>query len=130
MLNVCDGIVVYPKVINQRVMNELPFMATENIMMAAVKKGGNRQELHEKLRKHSIAAAAVVKQEGKKNDLIERLCQDESFGLSRDEISSILKPENFIGMSVSQVDDFLSDVVNPILENYSDDLKMNIELMV
>lgn len=130
MLNVCDGIVVYPKVINKRVMDELPFMATENIMMAAVKKGGNRQELHEKLRKHSIAAAAVVKQEGKKNDLIERLCWDESFGLSLDEISSILKPENFIGMSANQVDDFLSDVVNPILENYSDKNKINVELMV
>ena len=130
MLNVCDGIVVYPKVINKRVMDELPFMATENIMMAAVKKGGNRQELHEKLRKHSIAAAAVVKQDGKKNDLIERLCQDESFRLNRDEISSILKPENFIGMSANQVDDFLKDVVNPILENYSDENKISVELMV
>ena len=122
MINVCDGIVVYPKVIRKRVMDELPFMATENIMMAAVKKGGNRQELHEKLRQHSLAAAAVVKQEGKKNDLIERICGDESFGLSESEIYSILKPENFVGLSSDQVDDFLAEVVGPILDNNNFDI--------
>ena len=77
MLNVCDGLVVYPKVIEQRMLKELPFMATENIMMTAVKKGGDRQELHEKHRLHSIAAATVVKEEGKENDLINRICVDE-----------------------------------------------------
>ncbi len=130
MLNICDGLVVYPKVINKRVMDELPFMATENIMMAAVKKGGNRQQLHEKLREHSIAAAAVVKQQGKKNDLIDRLCQDSSFGLSRDDIDLILKPENFIGLSPKQVEEFLDEVINPIFGNDLDKFKIKSELLV
>ena len=130
MINVCDGIVVYPKVIHKRVMDELPFMATENIMMAAVKKGGNRQDLHEKLRQHSLAAAAVVKQEGKKNDLIERICRDESFGLSESEVRSILKPENFVGLSSDQVDDFLQEVVRPILDSDLDISKINSILTV
>lgn len=116
MLNVCDGLVVYPKVIAQRVLRELPFMATENIMMSAVKKGGDRQELHERLRQHSVAAANVVKQEGGENDLIDRVCGDPAFGLSRDEILSILDPKAFTGRSAAQVDEYLRDVVNPVLE--------------
>ena len=91
MLNVCDGLVVYPKVVRQRVLKELPFMATENIMMEAVKKGGDRQELHERLRMHSIAAGKVVKEEGGENDLIDRICADPAFNLSHDEIDSILQ---------------------------------------
>ena len=90
MLNVCDGLVVYPKVIRSRIMAELPFMASENIMMSAVKKGGDRQELHEKIRVYAQQAAKVVKEEGGKNDLIERICADSSFGLDYEEIEAIL----------------------------------------
>ena len=91
LINVCDGLVVYEKVIRQRVMNELPFMATENIMMDAVKKGGNRQELHEKLRVHSQAAARVVKEEGGKNDLVERIAADPAFQVTREEIEAFFR---------------------------------------
>ena len=115
MLNVCDGLVVYPKVVRARLMNELPFMATENIMMSAVKKGGDRQELHEKLRVHSQAAAAVVKQEGLPNDLIDRVCADPDFNLTKEEIVAFLKPENFVGRAPEQVAEFLENVVKPIL---------------
>ncbi|MDD3428404.1 MAG: adenylosuccinate lyase [Oscillospiraceae bacterium] len=116
MLNVCDGLVVYPKVVAQRVLSELPFMATENIMMSAVKKGGDRQELHEKLRQHSIAAAKVVKEEGKSNDLIERVCADASFGLHLDEVKAILNPSAFTGRAPQQVTEFLTEVINPVLQ--------------
>lgn len=130
MLNVTNGLVVYPKVVEQRVMKELPFMATENIMMSAVKKGGDRQELHEKLRTHSIAAAKVVKEEGKENDLIERICADESFLLSRSEIDAILKPEQFIGRSVEQVEEYINSCVRPVLEKYRSILGESAELSV
>ena len=90
MLNVCDGLVVYPKVVARRVQEELPFMATENIMMRAVKKGGDRQQLHERLREHSMAAAAVVKQEGGKNDLLERIAGDEHFALNQAELTELM----------------------------------------
>ena len=113
MLNVCDGLVVYPKVIRQRVLKELPFMATENIMMEAVKKGGDRQELHERLRMHSIAAGKVVKEEGGENDLIDRICADPAFQLSHEEIDSIMIPENFTGRSAEQVTLFLSAYITP-----------------
>ena len=93
MENICDGLVVYPKVVRQRVMNELPFMATENIMMSAVKKGGDRQELHERLRQHSIAAGRTVKEEGLKNDLMERVCGDPAFGLTLEEGMALLRPD-------------------------------------
>ena len=130
MMNVCDGLVVYPKVINQRVMAELPFMATENIMMSAVKKGGDRQQLHEKLREHSIAAARVVKEEGLPNDLIDRICADPAFQLERSEIEAVLKPINFTGRSVEQVEEFIRDVVQPILEENKDVLGEKAELSV
>ncbi len=116
MLNVCDGLVVYPKIIHQRVMRELPFMATEDIMMQAVKKGGDRQDLHERLRVHSIAAAKVVKEEGGENDLISRICADPAFGLERGEIEAILDPARFTGRSSQQVDEFIRDFVSPVLE--------------
>ena len=116
LINVCDGLVVYEKVIRQRVMNELPFMATENIMMDAVKKGGNRQELHEKLRVHSQAAARVVKEEGGRNDLVERIAGDSAFMVTREEIEAILQPEKFIGRSKEQVEEYLSEVIQPLLE--------------
>ena len=116
MLNVCDGLVVYPKVVRQRVMKELPFMATENIMMDAVRRGGDRQELHERLREHSMAAARHVKEEGGDNDLIERVCADSAFGLRREEVDAILDPARFTGRSAEQVEEYLRDVVNPVLE--------------
>ena len=116
LINVCDGLVVYEKVIRQRVMNELPFMATENIMMDAVKKGGNRQELHEKLRVHSQAAARVVKEEGGKNDLVERIAADPAFMVTREEIEAILQPEKFIGRSKEQVEEYLADIITPLLQ--------------
>ncbi|MEG0996247.1 MAG: adenylosuccinate lyase [Clostridia bacterium] len=115
MLNVSSGLVVYEKVIHARVMNELPFMATENIMMDAVKKGGDRQQLHEKLRVHSQAAAKVVKEEGGKNDLIERIIADPAFMVTREEIEQILDPVHFIGRSREQVDEFLTDCIQPVL---------------
>ena len=120
MLNVCDGLVVYPKVVRARLMNELPFMATENIMMSAVKKGGDRQELHEKLRVHSQAAAAVVKQEGLPNDLIDRVCADPAFGLTKEELLAFLQPENFIGRAPQQVTELLETVVRPLLAQNAD----------
>ena len=116
MMNVCDGLVVYEKVIRARVMNELPFMATENIMMDAVKRGGDRQQLHEKLRVHSQAAARVVKEEGGKNDLIDRIAADPAFMVTREEIEAILDPANFTGRSQEQVEEFLRDVIRPVLE--------------
>ena len=130
LLNVCDGLVVYPKVVRARIMAELPFMASENIMMSAVKKGGDRQVLHEKLRVHAMAAAKVVKEEGGKNDLIERLCADPDFVLDYDEVEAILRPEDFTGRSAEQVTEFLADVVAPILESHKDVLGETAELSV
>ncbi len=116
MENICDGLVVYPKVVRQRVVNELPFMATENIMMSAVKRGGDRQELHERLRQHSIAAGRTVKEEGLKNDLMERVCGDPAFGLTLEEGMALLRPENFTGRAPQQVEEYLGEVIEPILE--------------
>lgn len=117
VINVSDGLVVYEKVINQRLMSELPFMATENILMDAVKLGGDRQELHEAIRVHSMAAAKTVKEEGKPNDLLERIAGDERFGMSLEQLQSVMNPKNFIGMADVQVVNFIETVVNPILEN-------------
>ena len=130
MMNVCDGLMVYEKVIRARVMNELPFMATENIMMDAVKKGGNRQELHEKLRVHSQAAARVVKEEGGKNDLIDRICADPAFMVTREEVEAILQPEQFTGRSQQQVEEFLSEIIRPLLRDNADILGEKQELHV
>lgn len=130
MLNICDGLVVYPKVVESRVLKELPFMATENIMMTAVKKGGDRQELHEKLRTYSIAAAKVVKEEGLENDLISRICADSAFNLTEEEIAAILTPINFVGRSVEQVDEFIADYIDPIRTTNKDILHEKAELSV
>ena len=130
MLNVCDGLVVYPKVVTQRLLRELPFMATENIMMQAVKKGGDRQQLHEKLREHSMAAAKVVKEEGGENDLIDRICADPAFRLTRQEIEQVLKPENFVGRSVHQVEEFIAGYVQPIRDANADVLNEKAQLSV
>lgn len=115
LLNVCDGLVVYPKVVRARLMAELPFMATENIMMSAVKKGGDRQELHERLRVHSQAASRVVKEEGGQNDLLDRVAADPLFGLTRAELEALLKPEDFTGRAPQQVTEYLENVIAPVL---------------
>ena len=114
-INVTKGLVVYPKMVERRIMNELPFIASENILMDAVKKGGDRQELHELIREHSIAAGKRVKEEGLDNDLIERIASDPRFGLSRDEIVTNLDPKNYAGRSERQVEEFIRDVVDPML---------------
>ena len=128
MINVTSGLVVYPKVIHQHVMNELPFMATENIMMSAVKRGGNRQELHEQIRMHSMAAGKRIKEEGLENDLIDRIAADPMFGLTREEIMSELDPQRYIGRSPEQVDDFLQNEVNPRISKYLDDADVTVEI--
>ena len=115
MLNVCDGLVVYPKVIHARVMNELPFMATENILMDAVKRGGDRQQLHERLRIHSQAAGNVVKEEGLPNDLLSRIAADPLFQTTEAELQSLLDPTLYTGRSAQQVDEFLSTFIRPLL---------------
>ncbi len=119
MLNVTDpenGFVVYDKIITRRVMAELPFMATENIMMDAVKKGGNRQELHEKIRQYSMQAGARVKQEGLDNNLCELILADPMFMITKEEMDAIMKPENFIGRCPQQVDEFIANCVQPVLD--------------
>lgn len=115
-LNVADGLVVYPKVIEQHLLAELPFMATENIMMDAVKAGGDRQELHEKIRVHSMEAGRMVKVEGKKNDLLERIAADDSFGMTMEQLEAIMKPENFVGRAPQQVEEFIDGTIKEILE--------------
>ncbi|MGN0476311.1 MAG: adenylosuccinate lyase [Ruminococcus sp.] len=118
--NVADGLVVYPKVIEQRLRKELPFMATENIMMDAVKRGGDRQELHEKIRTHSMAASRVVKEEGGENDLLERIANDPAFGVTLDELEAILDPAKYVGRAPEQTTDFLKEVVEPAIAPYND----------
>ena len=117
-LNISSGLVVYDKVITRRVMEKLPFMATENIMMESVKRGGNRQELHEIIRVHSHAAAAKVKLEGGQNDLIDRIAADDRIPLTREEILTHMDPAAYTGRSAAQVDRFLNTVVRPLLERY------------
>ena len=129
-LNVVDGLVVYPKVIENRIMSELPFMATENIMMEAVKNGGDRQELHEKIRVHSMEAGKQVKVEGKPNDLIERIIADETFNIDEEKLRSVLKPENYIGRAPEQTEEFIRDYIMPIIEENKDLLGIKAELSV
>ena len=126
--NVAAGLVVYPKVIGAHVMAELPFMATENIIMAGVQAGGNRQELHEQIRKHSQAAANEVKMEGRDNDLIERLKGDEAF--AKVNFARLLRPKDFVGRAPEQVNEFLRDVVGPIKRKYRKLIGGEIELKV
>ncbi len=118
--NVVDGLVVYPKVIEQRLNSELPFMATENIMMDAVKKGGNRQELHERIRVHSMEAGKMVKMEGKPNDLLERIANDETFGLTMEELNAIMVPSNFVGRAPQQTEEYVMNYVMPVIEANKD----------
>lgn len=128
-INVTSNLVVYDKVVTRRVMEKLPFMATENIMMESVRRGGNRQELHEALRIHSHAAAAKVKLEGGVNDLIDRIANDDTFPLSKEEIEKQLDPSAYTGRSASQVEEFLADVIAPILKRY-DGAEIKAELKV
>ncbi len=130
MLNVTGGLVVYDKVIRQRVMRELPFMATENIIMDAVKKGGDRQELHEHIRQHSMAAGRIVKEEGGENDLVDRIAADPIFGVTKDEIMATLQPEHFTGRAPEQVAEFLEECVKPVLDANKDILGEKAELSV
>lgn len=129
-LNVASGLVVYDKVIHQRIMRELPFMATENIMMNAVLKGGDRQELHEKIRRHSMAAGAVVKEQGGECDLLQRIADDPSFGLSLDELQGIMNPADYIGRAPAQTMEYLSETVRPTLEKYKNEIEATAELNV
>ena len=114
-INVSNGLVVYPKVIEAHLMAELPFMATENIMMDAVKAGGDRQELHERIRVHSMEAGKVVKEQGKPNDLLDRIAADPAFHITKEALQKALKPENYVGRAPQQTTEFLSGVIKPIL---------------
>jgi adenylosuccinate lyase len=128
MINVASGMVVYPKVIAARVMSELTFMATENIMMAGVQAGGNRQDLHEKIRVYSHEAAAQVKQHGKENDLLERLKADKAF--SKVDFKKVMNPKAYIGRGPEQVNEFIAEVVTPVRRKYRKALNTNVELKV
>ena len=129
-LNVVDGLVVYPKVIEKRLMSELPFMATENIMMDAVKKGGNRQELHERIRELSMEAGRNVKVEGKENNLLELIAADAAFKLSIEELQETMDPAKYVGRSKEQVETYLSNHIRPILEANKELLGLSVEINV
>jgi adenylosuccinate lyase len=129
-LNIADGLVVYPKVIEAHLRSELPFMATENIMMDAVKAGGDRQELHERIRQHSMAAGRVVKEEGKPNDLLERIAADPAFGMTLEQLEAHLEPSAYVGRAPQQVEAYISEVVQPMLDENSDVLGMKSEINV
>ncbi len=130
MLNVTDGLEVYPEMIRRRLMAKLPFMATENIMMRAVERGGNRQELHEHLRVHSHDASYEIRVNGKENDLADRIAADPIFGVSREEIDEFLVPELYVGCAPEQVTEFLNELIDPILEANKDILGETAELSV
>ena len=129
-LNVVDGLVVYPKVIEKRLRSELPFMATENIMMDAVKAGGDRQELHERIRELSMEAGKTVKVEGKDNNLLELIAADPAFNLTLEELEKTMDPAKYTGRASVQVDAFLKSVINPMLEENKDLLGMTAEINV
>ncbi|MFA5527854.1 MAG: adenylosuccinate lyase [Peptostreptococcales bacterium] len=129
-INITGGFVVNEKVIHQRIMGELPFMATENIIMEAVKKGGDRQELHERIRVHSMESAARVKQEGLDNDLLSRIVKDDIFNLTQEDMDKLMSPELFIGRSSEQVTEFIEEHIQPILAKHQDELGLKIDLNV
>ena len=129
-LNVVDGLVVYPKVIEKRLMSELPFMATENIMMDAVKAGGDRQELHERIRELSMEAGKNVKVEGKDNNLLELIAADPAFNLSLEDLQKTMDPAKYTGRAKEQVDTFLTKVVRPILEQNEELLGVKADIHV
>lgn len=129
-LNVVDGLVVYPKVIEKHFLAELPFMATENIMMDAVKAGGDRQELHEKIRQMSMEAGRNVKEKGLENNLLELIAADPAFGLSMEELKKTMEPSRYVGRAPKQVEEFLGEVMKPILEQNAELLGMKAEINV
>ena len=129
-LNVVDGLVVYPKVIEKRLMSELPFMATENIMMDAVKAGGDRQELHERIRELSMEAGRNVKAEGRDNNLLELIAADPSFNLTLEELKKTMDPKKYVGRAPQQVEEFLDEVIRPVLEENKDLLGIKAEINV
>lgn len=130
MLDVCSNLVVYEKVIRKRLMDELPFMATENILINAVKQGGNRQELHEKIRVYAQETAYDIKMNGKENNLLEKLVADSDFHLTWEEIHDILDPQKFIGLADKQTENYLRDVVQPLLQQYAEYTQETAELSV
>ncbi|MBQ1407054.1 MAG: adenylosuccinate lyase, partial [Eubacterium sp.] len=129
-INISDGLVVYPKVIEAHLMAELPFMATENIMMDAVKAGGDRQELHERIRELSMEAAKTVKVEGKPNDLLDRIAADPAFNITKEALQKVMKPENYVGRAPQQTAEFLDGVIKPILDANRDVLGLEAEINV
>ena len=129
-INVVDGLVVYPKVIHKQFMAEIPFMATENILMDAVKRGGDRQDLHEVIRQYSMQAGYNVKVEGKDNNLLELIAADERFGITLDELKSLMKPELYVGRAPEQVTDFLTEDVSPVIEKNKELLGVEVEINV
>lgn len=130
MLNVVDGLVVYPKVIEKHLRAELPFMATENIMMDAVKAGGDRQELHERIRELSMEAGKKVKEEGADNDLLDRIAADPMFHLTREQLENTMDPNRYVGRAPEQVDRYLANVIAPILDAHKDMLGVKVEIDV
>ncbi len=128
--NISTGFVVHEKVIRQRILSEIPFMATENILMEAVKKGGDRQELHEKIREHSMAAGNRVKEDGLDNDLLRRIAQDSAFGLTLQDVETLLAPEDYIGRSAQQTEEFVTDYLEPIFAEAQESLNGEVELRV
>ncbi len=128
--NVASDLVVYPKVIEAHLRAELPFMATENIMMKAASAGGDRQELHERIRVHSMAAAKKVKEEGLANDLLQRIAEDEAFGLTLEQLEALMEPEGFTGRAAQQTEEFLEEQVSPVLMEYRKLLGMTDEVKV
>ncbi|SEG20360.1 adenylosuccinate lyase [Eubacterium ruminantium] len=129
-LNVVDGLVVYDKVIYKKFMEEIPFMATENIMMDAVKAGGNRQELHEKIRTYSMEAGANVKREGKENNLLELIAADPAFNMTLEELKALMQPERYVGRAPQQTEEFIEEVIKPVLDANSDVLGLTAEINV
>ena len=129
-LNVVDGLVVYPKVIEKRLMSELPFMATENIMMDAVKAGGDRQELHERIRELSMEAGKNVKVEGKDNNLLELIAADPAFNLTLEDLQKSMDPSRYTGRAKEQTEAFIANVVQPVLDAHKDLLGVKVEINV
>ena len=130
LLNISSGLVVYPAVIARHLREELPFMATENIMMEATKRGGDRQELHEKIRQHSMAAGARVKVDGLNNDLLERIAKDPAFGLDLSDLDKLLDANLYVGRSADQVSEYIAAYVEPVLRKSAESINLTAELKV
>ena len=129
-MNVTDGLKVYPKVIEKRLRSELPFMATENIMMDAVKAGGDRQELHEKIRTLSMEAGRMVKEEGKDNNLLQLIAEDPEFPMELEELEKTMEPSRYVGRAPYQVTKYLNEVIGPMLEENKEELGVTAQISV